>query len=124
MVISDENLRARIIERLSARAECLDAEQAAEKRVAEVLEALARAEKEGCKKDIYHNLVSIGNCLIMLGMPREALKYFCQAADEFPDKRVPLYAIVLTLKHLGETEEAEKYAKRFEDRFPEMNADI
>lgn len=123
MVISDENLRARIIERLTARAQNLDAEQAAERRVAEVLEALAKAEKEGRKDDIYRNLVSIGNCLIMLGMSRAALKYFCQAADEFPDKRVPLFAIVLTLKHLGETEEAEKYAKRFEDRFPEMNTD-
>ena len=123
MVISDENLRARIIERLSARAECLDAEQAAEKRVAEALDALAQAAAEGRKKDVYRYLVNIGNCLILLKMPREALKYFCQAADEFPEKRVPLYAIVLTLKHLGETEEAEKYTKRFEDRFPDMNTE-
>ena len=123
MVISDENLRARIVERLSEKAERLDAEQAAEKRVSEELESLAIAAEEGRKDDVYRHLVSIGNCLIILKMPREALKYFLQAADEYPHKRFPLYAVVLTLKHLGQIGKADKYAKLFERNFPGRKAD-
>jgi Tfp pilus assembly protein PilF len=118
MVISDENLRGRIIDRLSTRAENIDEIKAARERIEKELEDLSVAEAEGRKEDIYRHLVNLGMCSAVLRKLHDSLDYFKRAVIEFPDKRFPLYALVLTLTHLGEKAEAEKYVELFEERFP------
>jgi Tfp pilus assembly protein PilF len=119
MVISDDNLKAKIIDRLQAQADKPDEIRAAKDRIAQELELLSEAEAKGNKHDIYHHLINIGTCSAVTGNSEDMLKYFKRAVEEFPDKRFPLFALVMTLKHMGRIDEALEYTALFEKRFPE-----
>ena len=124
MVIGDENLRAMIIKRLRKRATSLDERQAAKARIEREETALALAEKESRRDDIYRHLVNIGTCFGVLAQPREALRYFKRAVDEFPKERFPHWVVIMILGHLREKEEADKYSKLYEERFPSKKRDL
>jgi len=106
------------MDRLIARSTSLSECEAARKRIERELEALAIAEDEGRSEDVYHHLVTIGTCLGVLNKPRESLEYFKRAVDEFPDRRLPLWVVIMTLSHLGDEDELVKYTKLYEERFP------
>jgi tetratricopeptide (TPR) repeat protein len=118
MDMGDEYLRARILDRLISRSTDLNEHHAARKRIENELEALAIAEDEGREDDVYRHLVSIGTCYGVIADPAEALKYFKRAADEFPEKRMALFIVIMILRHLDEEEELAKYTRLYEDRFP------
>jgi Tfp pilus assembly protein PilF len=118
MVLSDDNLKAKIIDRLQAQSEKPDEIRAAKARIEREIELLAAAESKGNRHDIYHHLVNIGTCSAVAGNADDVAKYFKRAVDEFPDKRYPLFILVMTLTHLGRIDEALEYTRRFEERFP------
>ena len=118
MVINDENLRAKIIDRLKKRSVSLDERRAASERIEREKQALDLAVKEGRRDDIYRHLVNIGTCYGVLAEPRNSLAYFKRAVEEFPTRRFPLWVVIIILSHLGETEEVEKYTKIYNERFP------
>ncbi len=118
MTIGDEYLRARILDRLMSRSTDLNEQHAARKQIEREKEALALAEEEGRADDIYRHLVNIGTCLGVVADPVEALKYFKRAVDEFPDKRMVLWIVIMILRHLDEQDELEKYTRLYEKRFP------
>ena len=119
MGLNDENLRARIIDRLAARAGKPFEQHAAEKRIEEELKQLALAEDEGRTDDIYRHLINLGTCYAVLKKPHETLEYFKRAAREYPTRRFPLFVVVLILKHLGRKEEAGEFSRLFEEKFKE-----
>ena len=123
MVIGDENLKALIIKRLLNRATKLDECKTARDRIVHQKDALAKAEHDGRRDDVYRHLVNVGTCYGVISEPGEALKYFKRAVEEFPEKRFPLWIVIMTLGHLGEKEEAEKYTKLYEARFPKKKMD-
>lgn len=106
------------MDRLRARSTSLNEQEAARKRIERDLEALAIAEDEGRSEDIYRHLVSIGTCYGVLNEPRESIKYFKRAVEEFPTRRLPLWVVIMTLGHLGDKEELAKYTRLYEERFP------
>ena len=114
----DEEFKAKIIKRLKHRASSLDERTAARERIELEKIALARAEREGRRGEIYHHLVNIGTCYSVLKEVRETVEYFKRAVREFPDKRYPLYVLIMALAYLGENREAEEYPRLYEKRFP------
>jgi tetratricopeptide (TPR) repeat protein len=118
MVLGDEDLRERIIKRLMARSSSLDERQAAKARIEREQEALALAEKEGRRHDIYRHLVNIGTCYGVLANPHKALAYFKRAVKAFPERRFPLWVVIMILGRLDEKEELERYSRLYEERFP------
>jgi len=115
---SDDDLKAKIIRRLKRRASDLDEQQAAKVRIEHEKIALAGAEKEGRSEDVYHHLMNIGTCYSVLKELHETAEYFKRAVNEFPDRRYPLYVLIMALTYLGEKEEAEKFSQLYDKRFP------
>ena len=118
MSVSDDDFKTKIIKRLQQRASSLDERHAAKERIEREKTALAQAERDGRRDDIYHHLVNIGTCYSVLKELHETTEFFRRAVKEFPDRRYALYVLVMALTYLGEREEAGKYALLYEQRFP------